>query len=181
MNKNNEEVWKGLIYNGVDYSDRFEISNFGMLRNSKTKRVYKTCMNRQGYYQVNVSLGASTDKKVLKLHRCVACTFLENLKKLPVINHKDGNKLNNYAGNLEWVTAAEDTRHAYDSNLVDLNKRCGVNNPCSKFTENDVVYIRQNYIPRHKEFGARALARKFNVHHSVICHIVNNQSYQNVA
>ena len=29
------EVYKGLIYQGKDYSDRLEVSNFGNIRNSK--------------------------------------------------------------------------------------------------------------------------------------------------
>ena len=41
-------------------------------------------------------------------------------------------------------------------------------------------YIRKNYIPRNKEFGGAALARKFNVGSSVIRLIVHNRTYKNV-
>ena len=34
------EEWFGAIYQGVDYSWRFEVSTFGRLRNAKTKHVY---------------------------------------------------------------------------------------------------------------------------------------------
>ena len=40
--------------------------------------------------------------------------------------------------------------------------------------------IRKNYIPRNKEFGGAALARKFNVGSSVIRLIVHNRTYKNV-
>ena len=30
-----EEIWKGVIYQGVDYSWRLEVSNLGKLRNTK--------------------------------------------------------------------------------------------------------------------------------------------------
>lgn len=45
---------------------------------------------------------------------------------------------------------------------------------------NQVKYIRKNYIPKSKEFGGRALARKFNVDNSVITLIVNNKTYKDV-
>lgn len=41
----------------------------------------------------------------------------------------------------------------------------------------EVEYIRRHYIPRHREFGSRALARKYNVNHSTISKIVNHKSH----
>lgn len=51
------EIWKPLIYNGQDLSNRIEVSNFGRLRNSNTKHIYKLCKNHQGYLGVSISLG----------------------------------------------------------------------------------------------------------------------------
>ena len=39
--------------------------------------------------------------------------------------------------------------------------------------KNDINFIRQNYIPRDKQFGIRALARKYNVHHKTIEDIIH--------
>ena len=47
-----EEIWKGVIYQGVDYSWRLEVSNLGQLRNAKTKHIYKTSLNSGGYRYV---------------------------------------------------------------------------------------------------------------------------------
>lgn len=52
------------------------------------------------------------------------------------------------------------------------------NNPNSKLTEKDVEYIRLNYIPRHKEFGARALSRRFSVRHPTILSILSENTWK---
>ena len=43
-----------------------------------------------------------------------------------MVNHIDGDKLNNNAKNLEWISNSKNTQHAYDSNLYRSTYRCGV-------------------------------------------------------
>lgn len=45
------------------------------------------------------------------IHRLVAETYIENLLNKKEVNHKDGNKHNNYYKNLEWVTPSENHLH----------------------------------------------------------------------
>ena len=66
-----------------------------------------------GYLEVSIN-GRRRD-----LHRIVAECFVpkppgEGLE----VNHKDGNKLNNHASNLEWVSHLENVRHAYRTGLI---------------------------------------------------------------
>jgi hypothetical protein len=59
-----------------------------------------------------VKLWQANSSKAFLVHRMVATCFLPNPLGLPQVNHKDGNKLNNSAENLEWCTAKENVHHA---------------------------------------------------------------------
>lgn len=51
-------------------------------------------------------------------HRLVAIAYLPNeIKTKTEVNHIDGNKLNNNADNLEWVTPSENQQHALEAEL----------------------------------------------------------------
>lgn len=57
------------------------------------------------------------------VHRLVAKCFVPNPHNLPTVNHKDGNKLNNHADNLEWMTQRQNVRHYYNSDrAIDVRK-----------------------------------------------------------
>ncbi len=43
-----------------------------------------------------------------------------------------------------------------------------------------IQFVLENYKSRDKEFGCRALAKKYGVSHSVISDIINNKGYINV-
>ena len=55
--------------------------------------------------------------KEISTHRLVAWFFVPNMKAKPEINHRDGNKLNNSAMNLEWCNRSENMKHAYRMGL----------------------------------------------------------------
>ena len=64
--------------------------------------------HKTGY--VRVSIG---NKSKGLVHRLVAETFIPNPNNKPMVNHIDGNKTNNHISNLEWVTNAENVKHAF--------------------------------------------------------------------
>jgi hypothetical protein len=91
----------------------YEVSNFGKIRNKKTLRVLKETL-RNGY--PSVSLCKDSKSITTNIHQVVASTFLEKIDN-KIVNHKDGNTLNNHADNLEWVTKSENMKHAYEQGL----------------------------------------------------------------
>lgn len=95
--------------------DLFEVSNHGNVRYKRTKSP-KPLNNRSiGYSYVHYYSGG---KQYLRpVHRLVAIAFIPNPENKPFVNHKDGNKRNNHVENLEWCTASENSKHAYDTGL----------------------------------------------------------------
>lgn len=170
-----KEIWKGVIYQGVDWSSRLEVSNLGKLRNTETKHIYKTFLCH-GYCRVNLSIKG--EKKAFTIHRCVAETFIENTyDKNMVVNHKNGIKTDNFVENLEFVTQAENLSHAAKTGLYKPVR--GVEHPSSKLSISDIEFIIKNYKRRDKEFGRKALAAKYSVHEKTISKIVNGKGYIN--
>ncbi len=66
------------------------------------------------------------------VHRLVAQAFIPNSNSYDVVNHKDGNKMNNNVSNLEWCTASDNMYHAF---------KTGLNQPHSKLEYEEVVDI----------------------------------------
>ena len=82
----------------------FYVSNLGNIRrefNGERTPVKPVVLN--GYHYVQIPIGYLW--KVKSVHRIVAEAFIGNPDGFPVVNHKDGNRLNNRAGNLEWRKA----------------------------------------------------------------------------
>ena len=89
-----------------------EVSDLGNVRAAKTHRAKSDHVHGGGYLQVYISKG-----KKEYLHRLVARTFLPNADGLPLVNHKNGDKKNNMAANLEWCTYSHNHLHAYATGL----------------------------------------------------------------
>lgn len=70
----------------------------------------------KGY--VRVRLFKNGRFKTFRVHRLVAMTYLPNPLRKREVNHKDNNKLHNHVSNLEWVTSAENFRHAVDNGHI---------------------------------------------------------------
>ena len=97
------EIWKTVIYDGEVFS-KYEVSNYGNVRNVKTKKIRKQRQKENGYIQIYLIRNDGTGKGCY-VHRLVAYTFIENNDhEKTEINHIDEDKTNNHVDNLEWCT-----------------------------------------------------------------------------
>lgn len=122
---NENEIWKDV----VGFEGLYQVSNFGNVRSVtrfitrsdgktylKKRKQLKSFVTNKGYEYV--MLNDFNSKQHLKtVHRLVAQAFVDNPDNLPIVNHKDENKLNNAATNLEWCT------QSYNMTYNQVNRR----------------------------------------------------------
>lgn len=124
-----KEIWKDI----EGFEGYYQVSNLGRVRSldreiifnngksdtAKTKakgRVLTITKQTQGYSQIGLCKNGT--QKSYRLNRLVAKAFIPNPDNKLYVNHIDGNKDNNRADNLEWVTNSENIMHAYKNGLL---------------------------------------------------------------
>lgn len=115
------EIWKEIS----GYEGYFEVSNLGNFRSKDRVIKYKSNGTRlypgkllktetivEGYQRIVLMKEAI--KKRYMCHRLVAQEFVPNPGNKPYVNHINGNKADNRAENLEWVTQSENELHSHN-------------------------------------------------------------------
>ena len=106
------EIWRPV----AGYEGFYEVSNFGRIRSVDRIVRTKCCSSKMSHGRVLTQNGCSDyctvtlckdGNKITKpVHRIVAIAFVDNPDCLPMVNHKDENKRNNAAVNLEWCDSS---------------------------------------------------------------------------
>lgn len=107
LNNNSNELW--LEISGYK---NYAVSNLGNVINLRTCKLKEPSVNKMGYYYI--SLWSGKENKFAIVHRLVATAFIDKPLGKDTVNHKDGNRKNNKAENLEWVTNSENIKHSYN-------------------------------------------------------------------
>lgn len=110
-----KEEWKTIR----GYSN-YQVSNFGRVKSLSYRRTGKEKILSQKQTKCGYMAFWLYDSGVRKMplvHRLVAESFLPNPEDKPQVNHIDGDKTNNQANNLEWVTQSENEKHAFRTGL----------------------------------------------------------------
>jgi len=161
-----EEIWKDI----PGYEGMYQVSNMGEVRSlswtsSREPRILKKSIV-SGYYSVTLQLDGKG--KNYKVHRLVMLAFYGESPK--VVNHKDGNKLNNNINNLEYVWQKENIDHAWDNGLV----RRPTGKKAPKLTDDQVRYIRGS------NKMTKELAEELGVQDGIISNVRNYRSYKRI-
>lgn len=171
------ETWKSVVgYEGV-----YEVSSFGRVRRPacldsigrpRFARMMKLTDNGRGY--LSVSLCKNAVAVSARVHTLVAAAFLGMRSGELVVNHIDGNKQNNRASNLEYITQAENEAHANRLGLKAKGERHGR----SVIGPDAVRAIRDLYA---KGSTPTEISRVYGLHPEHILKIARRKMWKSVA
>lgn len=156
------------MFKQIPIYPKYEISNDGIVRNLKTKKILKQKDN--GKY-LSVGLYNESNQIVYhNTHRLVAISWIEipyNYKNMQVA-HNDGNSKNNLYTNLRWTSAKENTHDKYKHNS--FNSPFGENHHNKKLNDILVMQLRKD-IKVHglncKELSAKYSIPKLTIYDAV--------------
>lgn len=119
------EEWKDI----QGYEGKYEVSNLGRVRSLDHMmhrfdsrmgieisyivkgRILRQARSIDGYPIINLNTGGRGTGHTHRIHALVARAFIPNPGNLPEVNHKDEDKTNNRADNLEWCTGLYNIRY----------------------------------------------------------------------
>ena len=181
-----DEIWKDIYFvdNGIEYDYRglYQVSNFGRIkslnyRRSGKEKIMKLKKHKNGYMEICLY---KNKYKTLKVHRLVAFMFVENnnIVNKKEVNHKDENKENNYAYNLEWCTPK------YNSNYGNRNEKMSKkkkelynwenNTRCKKVIQYDL----NNNIIKIWNY-AKEVSETLDINYTMLIHTLNGKRKTN--
>lgn len=116
-----EEVWKDI----PNYEGLYQISNLGRVKSLSRKWSPKeTILKAEGKSEeyLHVSLWKNRVSYHLYIHKCVAQLFLPNPNNYIYVNHRDEDKRNNIADNLEWCDAKYNSNYGTRNNRISISQ-----------------------------------------------------------
>lgn len=166
---------------GNEYEGLYQVSADGRVFSLVSNKWLKP-RNAGSGYQV-VMLYHNKKGKNAYVHRLVAEAFIDRIDGKSCVNHKDGDKTNNCAENLEWVTHSENMHHASKNGLSvgsEKQKSAARKNGkiMRKLTDKQALQVRQMY---RGGMIQREIADKFNMSQGQISAIVLGKVYKEAA
>jgi len=170
------EMWRPLVIEGIDNTEKYDISNYGRIKSYKLNKEQGSIIkgsNLKGYKILNIKL--NSQKRTTKyIHKLVAETFIprDNAHQIYVI-HLDFDKSNNHVDNLKWVT--KETMFAHQK--INPNYKRGTIN-YSKLSETDVIRLKKK-LKRGKN-KLYKLAKEFGITHTQLNRIRKGENWGHV-
>lgn len=112
------EQWKEI----EDTNGMYSISSKGRIKSRAAYNaiLLKPTLTKYGYYRVDICYQGQRQSKLV--HRLVAAAFLMQPKSIDYhLHHKDFNKLNNEAANLEWLSVQEHAKKHQERRELEKN------------------------------------------------------------
>ncbi|MGX5389904.1 HNH endonuclease [Bacillus thuringiensis] len=173
------KIWIPIL----GYEGLYELNRDGQVRRIHTKRILKSVIASNGYYVV--SLWKNNKGRHYYIHRLLAESFIPNENPIrdKIVNHKDGDKLNNRLNNLEWCSYSCNNKHAYDMGLKvvtqnmkrSIRQRASVQNIGNSYRSIPILAfdLRGHFVG---EFSSiKEAAEKLGVHRTRIFRFLNGR------
>lgn len=112
------ELWKN-----IDIASNYEVSNLGNIRNIKSGQILNPGISGNGYKQVSLKMNDTGKFKKQYVHRLVAQYWLDNPEDKREVNHKNLDRTDNRAENLEWLTSSENQKHKFENSDYKTSNR----------------------------------------------------------
>ena len=172
------EVWVQCSINIPYLRDYYWVSSYGRIYSGALNAVINPTIESNGYCRI--TLMTKDNREVRRsIHRIVMESFYwfdgcENYD----VNHKDGCKLNNWIGNLEWATTQENNIHALDTGL----RKSGEDSYLAKYSEETVLKIADLLMldMTYEEISLRVFGEYNTVYRHLISNIANKASWKRV-
>lgn len=151
------EIWKDI----KGYEKLYQVSNMGRI---KSYPRIKGCiyfdemilnLHDNGKQYLYIDLYNNNKKKKYYIHRLVAEAFINNPNNLPEINHKDEDRYNNFANNLEWCT------HKYNLNYGNHNLKQSLSKKGKRTGKDNASSIKVICLTTRKIFDSISKAKKY--------------------
>lgn len=153
-------------YYGLDYTIYDDGTIIGPERGKLKQRE-----NEDGYMEVTLGNLKNRHSRV-KVHRIIAEQFVPNPNNLPEVNHKDYNRKNNNADNLEWCSHEYNVK--YSSEAGRHNKPVGEKNGRAKITWEIANKIREMANSGYKR---SEISKELDVPYGIVINVINNVTW----
>ena len=162
-------------------SGRYKVLECGKIidtnwRKTGREKEVATRITVHGYLITNLTTGFETPRQItVSVHRVTALALLPKPDGYRQVNHKNCNKLDNAAGNLEWADKYQNMKHAVSEGRLNIYQ--GQKYINSKLKESDVLKIKKLL---SKGESPTKLAREYNVSRAAIRNIQSGRSWKHV-
>jgi hypothetical protein len=171
--------WEGF-YEVTDAGEVYSVARAISRRNGTIyhvkRKVLRLLSHPGGYLKVFLTDTTAGRVEQRLVHRLVAEAFIPNAQGKRAVNHLDGDKTNNAATNLEWVTDTENQQHALRTGLRSARPGPrGAASPRAKLSQEQVDEIRLRLA---RGEAVAAIARVYHMGWSAIDNIRSGATWR---